>query len=333
MLPQDSSNHSPISYSQCEQQLKQIIGSDGGLAEIVENMKRVLGLPINILIQGESGTGKEVIARAIHDCDPLRRKHPFVAINAATIPENLVEAELFGCDKGAFTGAAQTRDGYFQKAHAGTLFLDEIGELPLVLQPKFLRVLQEKTVCRLGGIRERPIDVRVVSATQKDLRQAMGAGFFRTDLYYRFAEYIIDLPPLRQRRQDIGPLARYFLRQYCKEFHKPDIRRLSDEALAWLEAQDWAENNVRELSLTLRRAVIFCDNTEITPDNLALPEPQNRISHRKHLQEFERQHLERTLNQTRGNIAAAARLLGLSRSTLYDRLKKLDIQRGSSWEK
>ena len=333
MRPQGSHNYPPFSFSQCDQQLKRIIGSKGGLAEIVENMKRVLGLPINILIQGESGTGKEVIARAIHDCDPLRRRHPFVAINAATIPENLVEAELFGYHKGAFTGAAQTRDGYFQKAHAGTLFLDEIGELPLVLQPKFLRVLQEKTVCRLGEIRERPIDVRVVAATHKNLRQAMSAGFFRTDLYYRLAEYIIDLPPLRHRRQDIRPLAQHFLRQYCKEFHRPDIRRLSDEALASLEAQDWSENNVRELSLTLRRAVIFCDSTEITPDHLTLPEPQKHISHRKNLQDFERQHLERTLNQTRGNIAAAARLLGLSRSTLYDRLKKLDIQRRSSWEK
>ena len=294
------------------------------------NLKRVLGLPINILIQGESGTGKEVIARAVHDCDPLRRRHPFVAINAATIPEHLVEAELFGYHKGAFTGAAQTRDGYFQKAHAGTLFLDEIGELPLVLQPKFLRVLQEKTVCRLGEFRERPIDVRVVAATHKDLRQAMSAGCFRTDLYYRLAEYIVDLPPLRQRRQDIGPLARHFLREYCKELHKPGIRRLSDEALAWLEAQDWAENNVRELSLTLRRAVIFCDISEITPDHLILPEALTPSSDRKHRQHFERQYLEQILTRTRGNIAAAARLLGLSRSTLYDRLKKLNIQRGSS---
>ena len=330
MLPQDSRNYPPFSIAQCEQQLKKIIGSRGGLAGIVGNLKRVLGLPINILIQGESGTGKEVIARAIHDCDPLRRSHPFIPINAATIPENLVEAELFGYHKGAFTGASHTRDGYFQMAHAGTLFLDEVGELPLALQPKFLRVLQEKTVCRLGEFRERPIDVRVVAATHIDLRRAIGEGCFRTDLYYRLAEYIIDLPPLRQRRQDIGPLARHFLDQYRREFCKPEIKRLSGEALAVLEAQDWEENNVRELSLTIRRAVIFCDSSEITPDHLTLSGQRTGLSRTKQLQQFDRQHLEQTLVRTRGNIAAAARLLGLSRSTLYDRLKKLDIQRGSS---
>ena len=304
-----------------------IIGSEGGLAAVLEHVQRVLGHRVHVLIEGESGTGKELVARAIHDRDPIRRNHPFVPVNCAAIPESLVEAELFGFRKGAFTGALETRDGYFQQADGGTLFLDEIGELPLAMQPKLLRILQENTVRRLGEYTEREVNVRVVAATNQDLNQAMDEGWFRPDLYYRLADYPIHIPPLRQRRQDIAPLARHFLRQYRQEFGKPEIRYLSDRVIARLEAHDWAQNNVRELSRALKQAMLVCDGSVIKPEHLSLPEPVRRPSFRTQLQHLERQQLEETLARTSGNITAAARQLGLSRSTLFDRLKKLGIRR------
>ncbi len=319
----------PLSFSPARQdsEFDRIIGSKSGLAEVIEQVRRVLGKPVHVLIEGESGTGKEVIARILHDCDPCRQQRPFVPVNCSAVPESLVEAELFGFCKGAFTGALQTRDGYFQQADGGTLFLDEIGEFPLSLQPKLLRVLQEKAVRRLGQSRECPVDVRVVAATNKDLEQAMGEGLFRPDLYYRLAEYPIHIPPLRQRRQDIVPLARYFLRQYRTDFGKPGVERLSDEAAAWLQARDWSQNNVRELSHTLKLAVLWCDGPVIEPGHLARPEPVLHLPFKDQIRHFERQQLEETLARTNGNIAAAARLLGMSRSTLFDRLKKLGIRR------
>lgn len=304
-----------------------IIGSEGGMAQVIEQVRRVLGQPVHVLIEGESGTGKEVIARALHDRDPCRWRHSFVPVNCAAIPESLVEAELFGFHQGAFTGALKTRDGCFQQADGGTLFLDEIGEFPLSLQPKLLRVLQEKAVRRLGEGQERCVDVRVVAATSKDLGQAMAAGGFRPDLYYRLAEYPIILPPLRQRRQDIVPLAHHFLVQYRQEFGKPGIGRLSPAATARLQAHDWARNNVRELSRALKQAVLLCDGPAIEPEHLSLADPARPAPLKNQIQRIERGHMEEALTRTNGNIAAAARLLGMSRSTLFDRLRKLDIRR------
>ena len=305
---------------------QRIIGSTGGLAEVFVHLQRVLGQPVHILLEGESGTGKEVVARALHEGDPHRRERPFIPINCAAIPESLAEAELFGFCRGTFTSASKTRDGCFQQADGGTLFLDEIGELPLSMQPKLLRVLQERAVRRLGAFQERRIDVRVVAATNKDLGQAMATGLFRPDLYYRLAEYPITLPPLRQRQQDIKPLAHYFLQQYRQTFDKPGVRCFSRAALERLQAHEWRRNNVRELSHILKQAVLLCDGKVIEPQHLSLPEPLPSTPLKTRLQHIERSHLEEALNRTSGNIAAAARLLGISRSTLFDRLRKLDIR-------
>lgn len=305
--------------------LNHIIGSKGGLAKVISNVKRLLGLNVSVLIQGESGTGKDVIARAIHDCDPMRKMAPFIAVNCAAIPENLVEAELFGHHKGAFTGATEMRDGYFQRADGGTLFLDEVGELPLTMQSKLLRVLQDKRVRRIGSYEEKPVDVRVLAATNVDMDQAVSDGRFRTDLYYRLEEYPLYIPPLRQRRQDIIPLVQYFLAQFCKELDKPFIKSVSQAAIAWFEKQDWSHNNVRELRKVLKSAMIDCDEEVVDLRHLRVPKLVDAKTIKSQLQHIESRQLEETLMQTKGNIAAAARLLKMSRSTLYDRLKKLGI--------
>ena len=246
-----------------------IIGWDGGLAGVRDHIQRVLGLSVNVLILGESGTGKEVVARATHYDDPLRRHRPFIALNCAAVPEHLLEADLFGHCKGAFTGADVAREGVFKQADGGTLFLDEIGDLPLSQQPKLLRVLQEKAVRCVGGGREEPVDVRIVAATNRDLGQGMSDGSFRVDLYYRLADFVVKVPPLRQRRGDILPLARHFLSSYCIEFGKPTACRLSDEAATWLRAREWSTNNVRELSAAVKQAVLFCDGPTVGMEHFA----------------------------------------------------------------
>ena len=229
-----------------------------GLRALLTDMDRLHGFNISVLVQGESGTGKEVIARALHECDPTRRDGPFVAVNCAALPEQLLEADLFGYRRGAFTGASEDRPGLFAQADAGTLFLDEVGELPLSLQAKLLRVLQERTICPLGASDEKQVDVQVVSATNRDLVDAVRQQLFRQDLYYRLAEYVIGVPPLRERRQDIVPLAHYFAHQYGREFQGSPAQ-LMVEAERWLQARDWSSNNVRELSLYIKRALLRCE--------------------------------------------------------------------------
>ena len=356
--PLSSSRSTPTSHR------ARIVGWDGGLCEVADHVRRVLGHRINVLIEGESGTGKDLIARAVHERDPVRRDGPFVPVNCAAIPEHLVEAELFGHRQGAFTGAQATRDGYFLQAHGGTLFLDEIGELPMALQPKLLRALQEGAVRRVGDCAERQVDVRVVAATNRDLARAVDEGRFRLDLYYRVADYPIYVPALRHRPQDILPLARHFLQQYREDFDRPQIESYSAAARAWLQSRDWARNNVRELSRTVKQAVLMCDAARIEPEHLGLSERASRLPLRLHPGPFERRQLQQTpdppeedadespvhpplkllterfergqlqasLEQTRGNLAAAARLLGVSRSTLFDRMKKLDLRRGDFLE-
>ncbi len=336
-----------------------IIGWDGGLAEVVDHVRRVLGHRINVLVEGESGTGKDLIARALHDGDPVRRRGPFVPVNCAAIPDHLVEAELFGHRQGAFTGARDTRDGYFQQADGGTLFLDEIGELPMPLQPKLLRALQEGAVRRVGDAAERRVDVRVVAATNRDLTRAVDEGRFRMDLYYRVADYPIYVPPLRHRPQDILPLARHFLKLYRDDFERPGIECFTPAARAWLQSRTWARNNVRELSRTVKQAVLVCDTAQIEPQHLGLSERTYRPPLRVHpgpyqprgtadpsagaadgegtrpgqpplklrTQRFERGQVQAALEETQGNLAAAARLLGVSRSTLFDRMRKLGLRR------
>ena len=289
---------------------------------MVESVKRVLGIPINVLIAGESGTGKELIARAVHDADPTRRARPFVAINAAAIPEQLVEAELFGHTRGAFSGAHTARHGCFVEANGGTLFLDEIGEMPLAIQPKLLRALESKVIRRLGESKEIGLDVRVVAATNLNLQTAMQEQRFRPDLFFRLAEYEIELPPLRERAADIPLLAAGFLQRYKTRYGRHGVECFSDEAMAWMRRNPWRANNVRELSAAIKRAILNCTGPVIEIVHLA----GSRWNPAPALpREVDQGQLRETLLECSGNIAATARTLGMSRSTLYDRLKRLGI--------
>ena len=300
-----------------------LIGGSSGLRGVVEAVDRVLGLEVDVLVVGESGTGKELVARLLHEADPARGRGPFVAVNCAAMPENLLESHLFGYCRGAFTGADADRPGLFQQAQGGTLFLDEVGELPAACQAKLLRVLEERRVRPVGGAEEVPLDVRVVSATNQELSEAMEEGRFRTDLYYRLADYVVPIPPLRQRRGDIPALARHFLDLFRERFGRRHIRSLSDGALSWLKGQDWRANNVRELNVVIKRVVLECDDPVITPEHLwacsrhevwgdrAPPQPVDEV-----------RLLSQALERCDGNISAAARLLGMKRSTLYDRLRR-----------
>jgi transcriptional regulator with GAF, ATPase, and Fis domain len=303
-----------------------IVGS--GLRQVEDAVDRVLGIDVDVLIVGESGTGKELVARRLHEADPLRGRSPFVPINCAALPEALLEADLFGHRQGAFTGAGEDRPGLFQQARGGTLFLDEVGELPAALQPKLLRALQERQVRRVGGTEEEPVDVRVVSATNRDLGQAMEQGHFRPDLYFRLADYVIAVPPLRQRRGDIPVLARHFLDAYRERFHRRHVLELSDAAVAWLQGRDWRANNVRELSVAMKRAVLQCDEAVLTEQHLwaacAGDDPWAAAATGPPVDE--RQLLRQALRQCGGNVAAAARLLGMKRSTLFDRLNRYGLR-------
>jgi transcriptional regulator with GAF, ATPase, and Fis domain len=300
-----------------------IIGHDRGMCGVVECVKRVLGIPINVLIRGESGTGKELIARALHDADPRRSNRPFVAINAAAIPEQLVEAELFGHSKGAFSGAHTAREGCFAEANGGTLFLDEIGEMPLSLQPKLLRALELKVIRRLGDSRETRLDLRIVAATNMQLRTAMVEQRFRPDLFFRLAEYEIVLPPLRDRAADIPLLADHFLNSYRTPYGRPGVRCFSPEAVAWMTRNPWRSNNVRELSAAIKRAILNCSGSVIGIEHLLDMHPAPR---RRQADDIDGEQMRAALVGCQGNIAAAARLLGISRSTLHDRLKRCGIR-------
>ena len=278
------------------------------------------------MIQGESGSGKEIIARALHLMDPVRQHRSFVAVNCAALPENLLEAELFGYRKGSFSGAERDWPGLCRQADGGTLFLDEIGEMPLALQPKLLRVLQEKAVRPLGFTEEIPINTRVIAATNQDLSVARQIDKFRTDLYFRLSDVVLTVPPLRSRRQDIEPMAKYFLHRYSIEFKRDTVKKFSHQALAWLCAQDWRANNVRELSRAIKRAVIFCDETEIDLNHLDLTTEKSTVMLHQELKVFERNQIEVALEQTNGNLSAAARLMGVKRSTFYDHAVRLGLR-------
>ncbi len=312
---------------EAERRLGQIVGSQGGLTPVMDDLRRLLGVRVNVLILGESGTGKEVMARALHEADPRRRRQPLVALNCAALPETLLEAELFGYRQGAFTGAMAAHPGGFLQAQGGTLFLDEVGELPLALQPKLLRVLQERSVRRLGETREVAVDVRVVAATSRPLGTAAGRSVFRADLYYRLAEFVLHLPALRQRRQDLIPLALHSLQACCRDFDRPPCGL--SPAAAWLQARDWSQNNVRELQVALKRALLLCEGTCIEPEHLEAGQREPAVPVAglpQRLRDYERVHLEEALERSRGNVSAAARLLEMKRSTLSDRLARMGIR-------
>lgn len=306
--------------------LQGLITNSEAMLKVCRTIEKVAPVNATVLLLGESGTGKEVLARGVHELSPRADKR-FVAINCAAIPDTLLESELFGYEKGAFTGAAKLTLGKIEYANEGTLFLDEIGDLPLPLQSKLLRFLQERVIERLGGRGEIAVDVRVVCATHRDLSAMIREGSFREDLYYRLSEISIQIPPLRERPGDPVLLAQSFLERYTTEQSR-NIKGFSADALAALESHTWP-GNVREMENLIKRAVIMAENGIITASDLGLeaketdPMPFNL---RQVREEAERRAITRALAQVGGSIAQAAELLGISRPTLYDLMNKTGLK-------
>lgn len=312
-----------------------IFGNSPKIRSIKELIKVVAKTPkTSVLIQGESGTGKELVAKAIHKLS-TRAEKPLIAINCSAIPENLMESELFGYEKGAFTDAKNMKKGVFEMAHGGTLFLDEISSMKLSLQPKLLRVLETQSFRRIGGTSDIKIDVRIITATNQDLKECVDNGSFREDLYYRLKVMVINLPPLRERIEDIIPIAKMFIEQNNKEFSK-NIMGFSEESEQLLISYDWP-GNVRELKNVMERAAILCQSEIIELDHLPIelrntsPKehktiPQSPLSDDAlSLQDIEQKHIIETLQKFDGNKSKAARVLNISRSTLREKLKQYGI--------
>lgn len=304
-----------------------LITRDPQMLRICRTLEKVASSAATVLLLGESGTGKEVLARGLHALSP-RSGERFVAINCAAIPDSLLESELFGYEKGAFTGAAKTTPGKIESAHRGTLMLDEIGDLPIALQAKLLRFLQERVIERVGGRREIPIDVRIVCATHQDLKRLIGEGSFREDLFYRLAEIVLDVPPLRTRQGDAALLAHAFVRRFSSE-QKRGSMTLREDALKSIESHSW-QGNVRELENCIKRAVIMTEGNYITAEDLGLsvPEPDDgrAFNLRDIRDDAERRAIVSVLAHVDGNIAKAAEILGVSRPTLYDLMHRLGLK-------
>jgi formate hydrogenlyase transcriptional activator len=302
-----------------------LIGSSPGFRAVLDDVSRVAPFNSTVLLQGETGTGKELIARAIHDASE-RRNRPFVAVNCAAIPASLLESELFGHERGAFTGASAQTVGRFQAAEGGTLFLDEIGELPLELQPKLLRVLQEKEFERVGSNRTLRVDVRIVAATNQDLWDMVEEGDFRADLYYRLNVYPVTIPPLRHRREDIPALVRHYVRHFA-ERHSRSIREIPDDLLMTMTGYRWP-GNIRELQNFVERSVILTSGTVL--HSLAHLLSTRRDPPIPTLADAERLQIVAALHEANwvvGGSNGAAHRLGLKRTTLLSRMKKLGISR------
>jgi DNA-binding NtrC family response regulator len=320
-----------------------IVGEDAALRQVSVALHRAAGTDATVLLQGESGTGKELFARALHALS-LRADGPFVAINCAAIPDTLLESELFGHEKGAFTGAVARKLGRFELAHHGTLFLDEIGDLPLGLQAKILRAIEERRFERVGGTASLHIDVRIVAATNRQLKAAVAARQFREDLFFRLSVFPITIPPLRERRDDVTILARHFVDRFCKELKKPPAV-LSPQALEELQTYPWP-GNVRELQNCIERAVILADGDTILPRNLNLSfrparedasaavDPWDQIdlsgtlsdASRRVLAEVERRKIVQTLTETAGNKVRASEILQVTYKTFLSKLKEHGLE-------
>ncbi|MBC9071023.1 PEP-CTERM-box response regulator transcription factor [Thauera sp. CAU 1555] len=306
-----------------------LLTRDPAMLKVCRTIEKVAPANVTVALLGESGTGKEVLARGLHALSP-QSSGRFVAINCAAIPENLLESELFGYEKGAFTGAVKQTLGKIELAHKGTLFLDEIGDLPMSLQAKLLRFLQERVIERIGGRDGIPVEVRVVCATHRDLKARIAEGLFREDLYYRLAEIVIDIPPLRAREGDAALLAHAFVQRYAGENRRGSMQ-LTDDALDAIAGHGWP-GNVRELENCLKRAVIMADGNRITADDLGLEavEPDAEFFNLRRVRdEAERQAVLRVLARTNGNIARAAEILGISRPSLYDLMNRFGLKKES----
>ena len=306
--------------------LSGILTRDPQMLRVRGIVERVAPTNATVMLLGESGTGKELLARGVHELSD-RKNARFVAINCAAIPENLLESELFGYEKGAFTGASKQTPGKIEVAHRGTLFLDEIGDLPSALQAKILRFLQGRTIERIGGREEIPVDVRVVCATHQDLPAMIKEGRFREDLYYRLAEIVINIPPLRDRKGDAALLAHAFVRQFADE-HRRGAMTLLPDALSAIESYPWP-GNVRELQNCTKRAVIMADRPALQAADfgLAPTNPDNEVKTLRQVRdEAEKDAIIRVLSWVNGNMSRAADLLGVSRPTLYDLINRFGLK-------
>jgi transcriptional regulator with GAF, ATPase, and Fis domain len=320
-----------------------IIGESPGLQKVMQQIQLVAPTYAAVLVTGESGTGKELVARAIHDHSP-RKGRVLIKVNCSAVPENLFESEFFGHMKGAFTGALKDKPGRFELADGGTLFLDEIGEVPLAMQAKLLRVLQEHELERVGDTRTRTVNVRIIAATSRDLKKEVDTGRFRQDLFYRLSVFPIEIPPLRERRDDIPPLAAHFVRQSARRMGRPPPR-VTQSTMSQLTSYDWP-GNVRELQNAIERAVILTHGSQLQFDWLPIAKPTPTVSPapadtpavctRVELKKRERENLEAALAQTGGKVfgpAGAAALLGMKPTTLTSRIKALGLERNRSSRK
>jgi len=294
------------------------------MQKISQMIAKIAPTPISVLLHGESGTGKELLAKALH-AQSERHSGPMVTINCAAIPENLLESELFGFEKGAFTGAYQSTQGKIEKAHRGTLFLDEIGDLPLALQPKLLRFLQEKTVERLGGGKPQKVDVRIICATHQDLAARMAQQLFREDLYYRLTEITLNVPPLRSRAEDGVLIAKQLLDNLAVKY-KTLKKHFTEQAISAIYQYAWP-GNVRELENKVKRALLLSEGSYITPLDLDLPHPNEAIAlNLKQIRDqAEKQAIIQAMALCKGNVSKAASLLGITRPTLYNIMEKLQL--------
>ena len=312
--------------------LENVVARSPKMQALLQQVAHVAKTDATVFISGETGTGKEVIARVIH-CNSQRARGPFVAVNCGAIPESLFESELFGHVKGAFTGAQYAKRGLLQSADGGTLFLDEIGEMSLALQVKLLRAIQEREVVEVGAERPTKVDVRIITSTNKDLEQAVRAGTFREDLYYRIRVVPLVTPPLRERRDDVPPLAQHFLKQSVGRMHK-DIRGFLPEAMQMLMRYNWP-GNVRELENTIEKAVVLSTQDMITADLLpAVSQPvENQVKSLTEAREdFEREYLKEVLQLAGGNISRAAQIAGRYRADFYKLLRKHGLHPGDAKE-
>lgn len=297
------------------------------MVKVARTIERVARTGVSVMLLGASGTGKELLAKGLHEASD-RAEGPFIAINCAAIPENLLESELFGHEKGAFTGAVKTTEGKIESANGGTLFLDEVGDIPLPLQVKLLRFLQERTIERIGGRKAIAVDTRIVCATHQNLEAMITEGTFREDLFYRLAEIVVRIPGLAERHGDAVLLAKAFLKRFSREMN-PAVTGFAPDALAAIDAHDWP-GNVRELENRVKRAVIMADGKLVNADDLDLAgddeESAEVLNLKAAREQSDRRVIRHALARSEGNISNTAKLLGISRPTLYDLLKQYDLQ-------
>ena len=310
-------SHSKSSNSNSAEEI--FWGSSAQIEEIRKLISKISPTDISVLIQGENGVGKDLLAKEIHN-NSSRKGRPYVAVDMGAVTDSLFESELFGHAKGSFTGAVSDHKGKFEQAEGGTLFLDEIGNLPLHLQAKLLRALQNRVITKVGGDKEIPVDIRIICATNKDLKKEVEAGRFREDLFYRLSGFVVELPALRERKEDILPLARHFLDLYSRKYNK-DVSSFDEGSKKFLLNNVWS-GNIRELKQQIEKAVIFSENDMISLDNILAGTPETTFSDRT---ADEKTLISEALNKTGRNISATAKLLNMSRPTLYAKINKYNL--------